>query len=301
MHDERYDDDRGLLARRGRMAARALRWLWKGLRRRPRVILVEVRWRLGDEVMALPIYAELKRRYPDDTVLAWVNHSALLAGNPHADAVDEPPRDADRHIFLREDARAVPRIEHYAKLAKVHVPPEHPQVYGDGRPAPFDLGEGYVAISAGATWPPKRWPFDNWRHVADMLEQAGHTCVVLGADGEYPGAGTDLTGRTTVDDAAQVLRHAALFIGCDSGLMHLALAVGTPSLCLFGPTAQEMLVPGHPLLRALTNERDCQGCWNLTLQMREPGVCPRAIDVCLGTITPERVLSEARQLLNVSA
>jgi ADP-heptose:LPS heptosyltransferase len=57
-----------------------------------------------------------------------------------------------------------------------------------------------------------------------------------------PGA-IDLCGRLSLAEAAACLAHAALFVGNDSGLMHLAAAAGTPTLGLFGPTPSAEYAP----------------------------------------------------------
>ena len=49
----------------------------------PRDVLVEIRWRLGDEVMAIPIYEGLHHAYPDTRIHVLCNHPDLLTGNPH--------------------------------------------------------------------------------------------------------------------------------------------------------------------------------------------------------------------------
>ena len=53
----------------------------------------------------------------------------------------------------------------------------------------------------------------------------------------------DLVGRTDLLTAAAILRRSALFIGNDTGLMHLAAASGTPTLGLFGPSPVERYAP----------------------------------------------------------
>ena len=61
----------------------------------------------------------------------------------------------------------------------------------------------------------------------------------------------DLTGRLSLPEAAAVLRRAALFVGNDSGLMHLAAAAGAPTLGLFGPTNAAEYGPAGSRARAV--------------------------------------------------
>ena len=59
-----------------------------------------------------------------------------------------------------------------------------------------------------------------------------------------------------------MLHHADVSVCCDSGLMHLALAAGTRTVALFGPTEPAILVQNDPNLVAIETAQDCQGCWN---------------------------------------
>ena len=61
-----------------------------------------------------------------------------------------------------------------------------------------------------------------------------------------PGSRLDLVGRTDLLTAAAALRRCALFVGNDTGIMHIAAAVGTPTLGLFGPSLAEQYAPWGP-------------------------------------------------------
>lgn len=111
----------------------------------------------------------------------------------------------------------------------------------DGRPV--------VALAPTANWAPKVWPADRFAALFAALRESldDPVAVVLAGPGDaehrmaepllavLPEA-IDLTGRLSLPEAAAVLRRAALFVGNDSGLMHLAAAAGAPTLGLFGPT-----------------------------------------------------------------
>lgn len=266
-----------------------------------RTILVEIRWRLGDEIMALPMYRALKRRYPGAELVVWCTYPELLAGNDWVDGINADDADPDRYILLRDAARATNRIEHYARVAGVNVPPERPRV----RPPEPVAGDWTadpgrrVVIAPGGSWPTKRWPVERWKGVCDRLSEAGVETVVLGNAGEGVGAGRDLTGQTTVSDCMRILAGADLCICSDSGLMHLALAVDTPVVALFGPTNPAILVGDDGRLAAITNARDCRFCWNDSQEMTEPGVCPRQIAECLGTIEVEAVVEQIGRALGI--
>ena len=302
-----YEDRFHAVSRRVDRLRRAVSWRAKGWRGKPRTVLVEINWRLGDEIMALPVYEAIKNTWPDARLVVHCTHAGLLEGNPWVDAVNENCEQPDRYICLRSASRTERRIAHYARLAGVAAPAAPPTLYLQDWESPLfaELPDApIVALAAGATWPTKRWSHRQWHELLTMLRKKGIATVELGqSTDERISTDVSLIDRTSVRDAACVLRRACLFVGSDSGLMHLALAVDTPVVALFGPTDPAVLVGEDPRLLSVTNERPCQGCWNGDLRMHEPGICPLSIPDCLETITPAAVFAaiqtsmEAKKIL----
>lgn len=295
-----FEEVSGPVERRARCVLRRVRWWGKSVFGLPRHIVVEVRWRLGDEVMALPVYEGLKAAHPKSRLTVLCNHPDLLVDNPHVNSVNTVAGPVDRYVLLRSDARSIPRIEHYARLAGIPTPKTRPRLYYanwsthllDGVRRPF------VAVSTGASWPSKRWPMDRWREVCEEIHRKGYTVVELGVEGEQIGVGIDRVGRTSVAQAACILHAATLFLCCDSGLMHLALAAGTPVLALFGPTDPAILVGEEPGFFPLPSESPCRGCWNVSQTMTVPGICPENRSICLESISVDRVLRHVETVLD---
>jgi len=102
-----------------------------------------------------------------------------------------------------------------------------------------------VAINPGASCPSKRWPAERFAEAADILAKRRGVKIVIisGQSDKKPGEGMasftkerclDLSGRTTVGEMAGVLKRSKLFISNDSGPVHVACAVGTPVIAIFG-------------------------------------------------------------------
>jgi lipopolysaccharide heptosyltransferase I len=116
--------------------------------------------------------------------------------------------------------------------------------------ASLRLTSGYAIINPGAGWPSKLWPPDHYAAVARHLERTCGlpTLVVWGGAEEHawaqeivaaaPGA-AQLAPQTSLTELAAIARRARLFIGSDTGPLHLAAAVGTPCVGLFGPMPRE--------------------------------------------------------------
>jgi ADP-heptose:LPS heptosyltransferase len=277
------------------------------------MILADVRWRLGDEIMALPIYEALRMQHPDSRIHVLCTYPDLLEDNPYVDAVNGEPGAPDKYVCLRSGPRDVHRIEHYARCAGAATPAQRPRLYyrdwsapqlaalpRGGRPLGARKASApLVALGSGASWPIKRWPIERWRALGGALVESGFHIVELGrTEDEAINVGTSLRGKTSVREAACVLRAADLLVCCDSGLMHLALAAGTRVLALFGPTDPTILVRNEPNLTVIGTERDCRGCWNLSKEAETPGACPLGRATCLDAIDADRVLAQTRALLS---
>jgi len=108
------------------------------------------------------------------------------------------------------------------------------------------------------------------------------------------GAGViDLVGRTSLPEVVALLRGCALYVGNDSGLMHLAAALGTPTVGLFGSTSPAWTAPRGARVACVAAEGfSCSPCY-----LRR---CPKPL-FCLETVTPGMVLARVRALLTASA
>lgn len=294
-----FEERQGRIARRALRLARAARWHLKGLLGSPRTLLVELNWRLGDELMALPVMEAISDQFSGVSIDVLSNYPDLWEGNVAVRAVNPPRPDPDGYFLLRGASRLEKRLEICCARAGVPVPDTHPRLHFNDWSAPHlsripEGGGPLIAIAPGASWPSKRWPVERWQTLAAQLEAEGCRVVVLGQQGEGIGCGLDLCGATSVREAACVLHAADLAACCDSGLMHLALAAGTGTVALFGPTDPDFLVRGEPLLTALRSTQPCSGFWNHAEHVGEPGVCPEGHDCCLDSITVAQVLGAIR-------
>ncbi len=105
----------------------------------------------------------------------------------------------------------------------------------------------------------KEWPADRWAELAGRLAR-DFSLVQLGTpqDPPIPGA-HDLRGRTTLREAAARIADAAALVGLESGLMHVAAAVGTPAVIIYGGRSRPHET-GYPCHRNLTRSPPCAGC-----------------------------------------
>jgi heptosyltransferase-2 len=161
-----------------------------------------------------------------------------------------------------------------------------------------------VALNPGSAYGnAKRWPADRFAAVADRLvESRGATILLIGSEGERPVLDTvaaqmrrpavNLGGRTDLSALVGVLERVDLLISNDTGAMHVAVAVGTPVLAIFGPTDAVATGPLGRSARVVCASVPCSPCL-----LRE---CP--IDHrCMTGVTVPQVLQAARSLLDTSS
>jgi heptosyltransferase-2 len=157
---------------------------------------------------------------------------------------------------------------------KLKLPEEDRQ-----RTAKFILSAGArpdalrIAIGAGASYgSAKCWPPDRFADLANRLHaQADADVILFGTRAEAPvssaiAAGmhhppVDLTGKTSVADLPALLSQCHLFIGNDSGAMHVAAAVGLPVVAVFGPTDPFGTAPVTPRCSIVQEKPYCSPCF----------------------------------------
>jgi len=159
-------------------------------------------------------------------------------------------------------------------------------------------GKPICAINAGAEFgPAKRWPADRFAAVA---RQVDCRWLVLGGPGDVAIAGAiaaqlpeviNVAGKTTLLELCELLRACRLLLTNDTGPMHLAGALGTPVVAIFGSTSAELTGPLGAAVTIVHEPVECSPCY-----LRE---CP--IDFrCMRRITVEQVTNAVlKQLATV--
>ena len=161
-------------------------------------------------------------------------------------------------------------------------------------------GERLIALAPGSVWATKRWPY--YEQLARALADAGRIVVVGGADDRalaaeivsaVPGA-VDTTGALPLLASADLIGRCAVLVTNDSAPLHLASAMGTPTVAIFGPTvpefgfgplAQAKAVLGHESLA-------CRPC-----HRHGPRRCPLTHFRCMRELSAELVAERTRTLI----
>jgi ADP-heptose:LPS heptosyltransferase len=210
------------------------------------IVIKKRRWSLH----WLPFYAAVATRRWDIVVdlrgsaLAWLLRASGRRVMAKGDPREHRVRQLGRLFHL--DPPPSPRLwtaPHHDRMASELVPPGGP----------------VLAIGPAANWRGKQWRAERFAELAQRLTAAngllaGARVAVLASGHEWQQAAPllaaipdrrriDLVGKLDLLTAAAAIRRCALFIGNDTGLMHIAAAVGTPTLGLFGPSPIEQYAP----------------------------------------------------------
>jgi heptosyltransferase-3 len=169
---------------------------------------------------------------------------------------------ARRRAVMKGGRRSGHRLLHIAEALGVTPAPRPVAWFGReeaARAAALLPGGPWLILGPTANWRVKMWPAERFIALAQRLTAPdgllpGARLAILGGPGEaeremaapvlaaLPEA-LDLVGQLSLAEAAAVLARGALFIGNDSGLMHLSAATGAPTLGLFGPTPASEYAP----------------------------------------------------------
>lgn len=151
-----------------------------------------------------------------------------------------------------------------------------------------------LILCPGAEYgPAKRWPASHFAAVARAKLQAGWTVWLLGAakeaaltaaiQAETQGQCVDLAGRTTLSQVIDLMSMATYVVSNDSGLMHIAAAVGVSMVVVYGSSSPQFTPPLTPHCTTLQLDLACSPCFKR--------VCPFTHTNCLQQLSPQRVLA----------
>jgi len=214
-----------------------------------------------------------------------------------------------RKIALPEDD--IHRLDYYLNI------PESYGVKSDGRYYEFFISDNdrefinnklkelgikqddfVVVINPGGNWAPKRWPKENFARLSDkLINELGARIIISGADKDVELANEIsslmkqkpiiLAGATNLKQLGALMEAVDLVISADSGPMHIAAAMGTDLIALFGPTKAALTSPlGKGKIAIIQMEVGCEiPCYKVNCKDSR----------CMKAISPDYVFKEARK------
>jgi len=161
--------------------------------------------------------------------------------------------------------------------------------------------DGYIHIHPASRWNFKCWPADRNAGLIDRLSSS-HRVVITAAPepaemsligkivSHAKSKPVNLAGKLSIKELGALTAGARLFIGVDSMPMHLAAAMGTPAVALFGPSGEDEWRPWRVKHRVVTSGHPCRPCGN-------DGCGGGKVSECLTTLGVDQVHAAAEELL----
>ena len=157
----------------------------------------------------------------------------------------------------------------------------------------------FTAVIPGTRWESKRWPAERVAALIDRLCEAGlGPCVLLGSPADRARADAvcaacsapvvDLVGRTSLRELTALIEAAARVVCQDSGPMHIAAALGKPTVAVFGPTNPRRTGPYSSAAVVVRQELPCMPCYRRT--------CPLGHHDCMKRLDVARVFEQVATL-----
>ena len=195
------------------------------------------------------------------------------------------------------------KLDHYLTfLDYLDVPWQEPLSFGLERVEPESFPRKQVfGILLGSSWESKDWFTASYAQLCKELVTEFDASVVLIGDKSQTSISNqileevqsenliNLTGKTSLKELVSIIKGFTLCVGPDSGPGHIAAAVGTPYIALFGPTPPKRVAPYGNQQNVIKASLDCMPCYKRN--------CPGLNQICMRSITPEMVLARIRELL----
>jgi ADP-heptose:LPS heptosyltransferase len=299
----RYPHYREVVLRKVRDRIPAAYWLVSGLLFKPKYrncsLNVTRSGAMGDVLMCTPALREAYRRNPNFRVMFYTNVPEILTGLPYVSAI-RPADEAPPGTIYFTYEECIPPRRHIARLfgdlIGVRIKnvrpdcPRDPSLDATWRDRLAGLPRPWVIVNrrAGPFTPNKDWPAPYWDETVASLNKTG-SVIEIGQAGLPSTARLDLRGRTSLNDLISVMAVADVHVGPISGPVHIAAAVDTPAVVIYGGY-EDPVCSAYPGNINIVNRPKCSPCW-----LRSP--CPHDL-YCLKSINPRTVLAAIRKILS---
>jgi predicted lipopolysaccharide heptosyltransferase III len=158
------------------------------------------------------------------------------------------------------------------------------------KPAASDPSSRWITVNPFSRWPYKEWAGDKWVSVINWLWDEFHIAsAIVGSKGEAARAGEladkcagkvyNLAGKTTLAELAGVLSMSSFHLGVDSAAPHIAAAMGTPTLTIFGPSDWRDWAPVGDKHHVVVSSMDCVPCYKKGCEGSEQSLCLETLEV----------------------
>lgn len=274
---------------------------------------------LGDVILTTGIIAKLKSLHPEHDIWVVTVVPEVFKHNPHVSRVvrnmSEIPHPIDRLIDLDSVYEKEPKrhiIEAYSKVAfperegSLLYPPElYSTEYDFGslnaKLGSVKLGQDKIAvIHCAVGWPSRTFQRQKWNDVAKKLVTMGYKTLIIGRGGDYRvdlySGVLNLVDHLTIHEIRELMRRSNVFVGMDSGMLHIAMTTNIPCVGIFTIANPDFrVVERQAKTIALIPKVHCRFC----LHDQPPPVnfvaCKYGTNPCLDDFSAERIVEAVNE------
>ena len=303
---------------------------------RRKVILFERHAGIGDLICTFPAVLALRQKFPETKLVysTWKRFRPIVEMGKVADLVVEmdwserTPKVAARdydlifrpwlegevskglpHVHLVDDFCRTLGVRPNSRQPRLYVPRAAAKAMKRKMARHRVAGVPVVGVHVGPSWAVKEWTTSGWNELVALLtRELGCRVIQLGAEVHTARGPQDVlrcrgaedwVGRLTLADLVAAIYQLDVLIGIDSGLLHIAGAVGTPCVGLFGPLDPTLRLSVETPSRAVVSSVPCLGCHHRTPIAHWQDGCPNSI-ACMSEISAQEVTKACRELLESS-
>lgn len=266
-------------------------------------ILIIRQGAIGDVLMCTPIVRAIRGKFPGSYTGFATDCPEILEGIPYIDELINMTK-FDQSQWSKvyrlsyESRPGENAVEVMAKQAGVECIDKTPEVVipkDIGLTARFMRGRDWVVVHTGRSWPNREWLMPRWRELLRELIKRGFQVAEVGDSmTELTGVGLDYRG-VKVHETAAMIKEARLFVGIDSLCAHLAKALGTPAVVIYGCVDPKTRENGGIEYPVWVKDLECRGCRNKT--DAEYVTCPKSRIECIEGITVQMVFETVSDAL----
>ena len=288
---------------------------------------------IGDIICTFPAALELKKRHPRATfiynchrpydclpVMGGISsrvthlrepgvlhhwHGWLLAAYYDFPCADELPDNFCKQYVVNEYAG-----DHGVTVAAAHphleITPSVRERLNQKLKDRLPPDSPVIIIQTGPTWPIREWPQSAWASLITELKKNGRTTVIQIGTSNHLAMGTmevaplpgvmSLVNQLSLEESCALIALGRLFIGIDSGLLHVAAALRVPCVGIFGPTSPPLRLPARDVENCVVSQIECQGCHHRIPRIHWETGCPYDA-ACMKGIPAAEVLDACLRLL----
>jgi len=169
--------------------------------------------------------------------------------------------------------------------------------------------DSLLVIHCGPSWRVREFPAESWAILIQKLHACGfsnivqlgtsdHSCLGMVGSMNFPEV-TSLVDQLSLEESIALISLGRLFVGIDSGLLHVAASLRVPSVGIFGPTSPQYRFSEKGSCSFVVSDVECQGCHHRLPRLHYESGCPYDI-ACMRTLPMEKVLEKCLSKLNAT-